>query len=101
MDRIYTHFDSDVNLFRNYGKEKGWPTYYDNKKLSHDMAEYYQVDLKNVKFDNYPYVDTFCVIDLDNKKAHSAIYNKNNRISGLSSNLIQIRNSNGTYYNVF
>jgi hypothetical protein len=100
MDRIYTHFDSDVNLFRNYAKQNGWVTHYDNIKLKHDEMEYYQVDLENVDFFYYPYVDTFYVLDLDNKKAHSSFYNKSIKVEGLSKNLISLRTSRGEYHAV-
>ena len=101
MDRIYTHFDSDVNLFRNYAKQNGWETHYDNQRLKANEMKYYQVDLENVDFCYYPYADTFFNIDLDNKKAHSSIYdNKFSKIEGLSKNLISIRTSTGGYDNI-
>lgn len=97
MDRIYTHFDSDVNLFRNYAKQNGWVTHYDNIKLKHDEMEYYLVDLENVDFYYYPYADTFYILDLDNKKVHSSNYIKNDKVEGLSSNLISLKTSSGGY----
>jgi hypothetical protein len=67
MDRIYTVRDSDVQLFRDFGKEKGWYCKYSNNSSSDGMAyaptgETVTLDLTiNVhsgSYDNYPYLDT-------------------------------------------
>lgn len=97
LDRIYTHFDSDINLFRNYAKQNGWKTHFEYKeKILKDDA-YFSVNLTNVDFDYYPYGDTFYIIDLDTKKAHSNKYYKLCKVAGLSENLIQIRNTDGSH----
>ena len=56
MDRIYTINDYDINVFKKYAEEKGWTTV--------DKArEGKKIYLKNVKFDNYPYVDNYCILN--------------------------------------
>jgi len=72
MDRIYTHFDSDVYLFRNYASEKGWEAHYINNKLPTKEMQKFEVNLVNVDFMRYPYLDTFCVLDKDSKKLQSS-----------------------------
>lgn len=67
MDRIYTHFESDVELFRQFARNNGWYSKYHNSSTS--MAEVYAPDgsrtvihpvitLRAKKHQNYPYLDT-------------------------------------------
>jgi hypothetical protein len=67
MDRIYTHEDSDVELFRQFAKKNGW--YYKKRNASGSEStsidpEGNQVELNIVvklnpgKHDKYPYLDT-------------------------------------------
>lgn len=67
MDRIYTHNDSDINLFRDFCKKKGW--YYKSYNGSSSTGDSIgpngeserlelNVTLKPVNWDNYPYLDT-------------------------------------------
>ncbi len=76
MDRIYTTFESDVELFKQYAQKNNW---WWKKRQTYDMS--YSGDitngtesltdqsilcqLDNVDFGYYPYVDTLCFIDLD------------------------------------
>lgn len=54
MDRSYTNKDSDINLFYDYAKSKKWA-----KEWRYDR----RVQLKKWKFEKYPYMDTFFVLD--------------------------------------
>lgn len=68
LDRIYTHEDSDVQLFRDYAKSKGW--YYKPRNDSSDTSEMISPDGTKVDmgplivsvrkggYGSYPYVDT-------------------------------------------
>lgn len=78
MDRIYTVAESDIELFKQFAQKNGW--WYKTRQ-SYDL-EYRNItngsettskrvfcDLDKVDFDEYPYVDTLCFINLDNKTA--------------------------------
>lgn len=68
MDRIYTHEDSDIQLFREYAKSQGW--YYKPRNDSSDSNEMISPSGEKVDmgplvvqvgkggYDYYPYVDT-------------------------------------------
>lgn len=55
MDRIYTNFDSDTNLFINWANKN-------NIKYSYKMEDL-KVNIKEVNFNYYPYMDTFCFLN--------------------------------------
>ena len=67
MDRQYTIKESDVDKFRAYAVENGWayktnnnhhslePITYNNESFNCDM----RVDVKDLSYDRYPYMDTF------------------------------------------
>jgi hypothetical protein len=69
MDRIYTRFDEDVNLFINLAKKKKW--LYKSKQTYGDVpiidtntnteitSKLYMENFKKINFDGYPYMDTF------------------------------------------
>jgi hypothetical protein len=67
MDRIYAINDSDVQLFRDYAKENGWYSKYNNNS-SDDNSAYapdgstvnldLTVNLDKKDYSNYPYLDT-------------------------------------------
>jgi hypothetical protein len=68
MDRIYTHEDSDVELFRQFAKKNGWYCKYRNASGSEGSAFdkdgnkvelKLTVTLKAERHDKYPYLDTF------------------------------------------
>jgi hypothetical protein len=74
MDRVYTTYDSDVELFKQFAEKNGW--WY---KKSQNMDPYeimtngdiskdsqFKVKLDNASFDYYPYVDTMCYCDTEN-----------------------------------
>lgn len=61
MDRIYTLNDSDIMLFKNYGKKRNW-------NIKDDM-HYGDINIQKVKLDNwmfekYPYLDTFVCLNI-------------------------------------
>lgn len=67
VDRIYTVRDSDVQLFRDFAKDKGWYYKYSNNSGSSSQAisptgETVELDLtisvQSGNYDNYPYLDT-------------------------------------------
>lgn len=68
MDRVYTHADSDFDLFRQYAEEKGWyrrPTNDFNKtyKMLNPEGElvdmgHLSVIIKKGEYSYYPYIDT-------------------------------------------
>jgi hypothetical protein len=71
MDRIYTFFDYDTNTFKDWAKENGYITKYDQSAKTeihflvdnkHVVMEL-KVNLENHKLDYYPYLDTFKFYD--------------------------------------
>lgn len=69
LDRIYTRFDNDDDLFvewfENFIKSKDYSSYRGG------VTSGCQVQLKNWKFNLYPYMDTFCVLDVETQKLMS------------------------------
>jgi hypothetical protein len=68
MDRIYTTFDSDTDLFKQYAQKNGWfykdsqsmtPREYITNGTSKSRPEII-VKVDNADCDYYPYVDTMC-----------------------------------------
>jgi hypothetical protein len=68
MDRVYTHDDSDVNLFKEYARSKGWyhkiemnsspdTTIMTPQNTPENFSEL-RVYVKSGDYDDYPYVDT-------------------------------------------
>lgn len=74
LDRQYTAKDSDVIKFRNYADEQGWSFKTNNSHTSYSFVTYkgesksinMSVQLKNTKYNAYPYVDTFRRLDKEN-----------------------------------
>ena len=72
MDRVYTRFDSDVDLFKQFAEKNGW---WYKKSQSMEPSEPITngsesasnpniiVKLKEGNWDNYPYCDTICYLD--------------------------------------
>jgi len=69
MDRIYTHEDSDVELFRQFAKKQGWYSKKYNSSTSSGISYKpdgsgdtenltLEVSVKGGKYDKYPYLDT-------------------------------------------
>jgi hypothetical protein len=77
MDRVYTATDSDVIKFNNYCDKEGWMRKYKNN--CDNLNSYFfiykgetvfgevAVKLKEVEFDEYPFVDTLSWLSKDNK----------------------------------
>ena len=98
MDRVYCGNDSDMIKFKNYAKEKGWVmkdrnnsgiveslffNYKDIVILSH-----INVQLKDFRFEKYPFVDTVSYLHLGNGKLHN--------IKG--KNTVELTDTNGEIY---
>jgi len=72
MDRVYTRFDSDVDLFKQFAEKNGW---WYKKSQSMEPSESITngsesasnpeivVQLKDGNHDYYPYCDTMCYLD--------------------------------------
>lgn len=78
MDRIYTNYDSDVDLFKTYAEKNNWfykvrnnsdvyPIAVSNGKSTIDRF-LATVTLEHVDLDSYPYIDTICYLNIDDKK---------------------------------
>ena len=73
MERIYTHQDSDVELFREFAMRNGWyykstNTYTTNFTMigkSDTMTGPWTISL-NINCDEFPYVDSFQFINFSN-----------------------------------
>ena len=74
MDRIYTIKDSDVELFKEYGKKNGiyWKRLQDSDNdftmengSSSEKNPSIIIELDSVEYDEYPYLDTFFYVDTD------------------------------------
>lgn len=87
MDRIYTNNDSDVELFKKYAFEKGWwckiaqnsATNFNTTNGTIKKVGSYSVKLEESKFEFYPYLDTFSLINFDENK----IANSENLLSSI------------------
>lgn len=75
MDRIYTNNDSDVNVFIQYAQENGWwykseQNFYPETSITNgeELFEFnsnskrLEVDIENIYFKKYPYIDTLCYV---------------------------------------
>jgi hypothetical protein len=58
LDRPYANNDEDVNLFKQWGKDKGYTVY-------GDSYQHKQVTLDKSNFQYYPYMDTFKYLNRD------------------------------------
>jgi hypothetical protein len=66
MDRIYTNYDSDIDLFKRFAERNGWwykvdqdsQTYFQVSNGTQTKNAAYYVTLDEVNFDYYPYVDS-------------------------------------------
>ena len=92
MDRIYTNFDSDVELFKQFAEKNGWWC----KKVQNSSDNFtaqkgsafkdptYSVDLKWAEHGSYPYVDTLCYLsmnELDSRDSSGILSNDSDLIS--------------------
>jgi hypothetical protein len=96
MDRIYTHDDSDVELFRQFAKKSGWYSKYKNS--STDSGKCFKPDgnieeieivvhVSSGQYDKYPYLDTL-------KYYHTSSGKLSNTKSG---NCIILEDTDGDY----
>lgn len=90
MDRVYTHFDSDAYIFKNYAEERGWEYY---QAVDKDFPRPFTVKLQEANFATYPYADTFGYVDIKDKIASSFLFGTNP--------LIQIKQGDGGYSGVY
>jgi hypothetical protein len=72
MDRVYTRFDSDVDLFKQFAEKNGWwykksqsmePSESITNGLESASNPKIVVQLKDGCWDHYPYCDTMCYLD--------------------------------------
>jgi hypothetical protein len=68
MDRVYSLYDSDVQLFRDWARENGWYYKLSNSSVASSYAISPKgereslnltVDIRSGEYDKYPYLDTF------------------------------------------
>lgn len=67
MDRIYTVYDHDVNLFKNWANENGYIPKFEQSCKTESLFDVngeprhieLRAELENSKFDYYPYLDSF------------------------------------------
>jgi hypothetical protein len=77
LDRIYTSYDSDVELFKQFAEKNGWwykihqNSNTDAKLTNGNTSKYGTLicGLDNSNFDYYPYIDTLCYLNIDNDTA--------------------------------
>ena len=60
LDRPYANNDEDINLFKQWGRDKGYVVYGDGYKHK-------EVTLDKSEFSSYPYMDTFKYLNRDEK----------------------------------
>ena len=60
LDRPYANNDEDINLFKQWGRDKGYVVYGDGYKHK-------EVNLDKSEFSSYPYMDTFKYLNRDEK----------------------------------
>lgn len=70
LDRKYTNKDHDIDLFHEFAKMNGWYSKRNNNSSASgyaydpngnvvDISQYMTIPIKNLEYNNYPYVDTF------------------------------------------
>lgn len=82
MDRIYSVFDSDINIFKKWANENGYIPKYEQNAKSHQFfdlkGEIIRLRLKfqlgKSKFDSYPYLDTFPFFNWSKKQISNDEY---------------------------
>jgi len=62
MDRVYSIEDYDVNLFLDYSKKRNWR---DKENMTYSEMNKIEVKLDRCRFDDYPYMDTFCCLNCE------------------------------------
>jgi hypothetical protein len=62
LDRVYTVRDSDFQLYEDYAKKRNWLL---EEDMEHRDFSNMIVNLKHWKFDQYPYMDTFKCLNVN------------------------------------
>jgi hypothetical protein len=81
MDRIYTRFDSDVELFKEFAKKNGWwwktkqtmepdESITNGSEIKSDPSIKVQMD-SDCDYSSYPYLDTMCYLN----EGNNCLYN--------------------------
>jgi hypothetical protein len=82
MDRVYTINDYDVVVFRSYASSKNWIS---------NLGRESSVKLNKFKFNQYPYMDSFMILDTNNGTLQT------NENLWPSSGLYKLQNTDGSY----
>ena len=88
LDRPYANNDEDVNLFKQWGRAKGW-------KVSGTYDDVI-VKLDSCDFSYYPYMDTFKYLDRKNCKLHSS----STEFDNANEDFINLEDTGGSYREV-
>lgn len=101
MERVYANEYQYIDYMRSWGLESGLKIkksnilnekkLIDNKNNIYDVRDFH-INLNSVEFDNYPYLDTFNLLDMDKKILTSIDYK-----GGLSKNLRLLTSDDGKY----
>jgi hypothetical protein len=86
LDRPYANNDEDVNLFKQWGRDKGYSVYgggYDHKEVTLDKSD----------FQHYPYMDTFKYLNRDEK----LLSTDSNDFDDGNENWIKLESTGGGY----
>lgn len=62
MDRVYVIRDSDFQLYEDYAKKRGW---LNEENMGYKDFSNMVVNLKHWKFEQYPYMDTFKCLNVE------------------------------------
>lgn len=100
MDRIYTTQDADVELFKQFAEKNGW---WYKKRQSMEPGEDFtdgssirrgtiEVKLNDTDFDEYPYCDTICYIDIETGMASNKYWDDCDRL---------LRDTGGSYEDAY
>lgn len=99
MDRIYTTYDSDVDLFKQFAQKNGWfwkdsqsmtPREYITNGTSKSRPEII-VKVDNANCDYYPYVDTMCFCYIESQELRNTQDDEDGSMRVL-------RSTDGEYY---
>ncbi len=86
LDRPYANNDEDVNLFKQWGKDKGYMVY-------GDSYQHKQVTLDKSNFQYYPYMDTFKYLNRDLK----VLSTDSNEFDDNNQDWIRLESTGGDY----
>jgi hypothetical protein len=87
MDRVYSVYDSDIEIFKNYASDNGWVTYYQSEKETGKLL----VQLGKHEYEMYPYMDTLAYY---NPKTYQLTDDSS---SWGKDEYYQLQNTNGDY----